>query len=132
LAASRGADGAGPQRTGGAPLLSDSAHPNHALFAEVARRIGEQTGHAPKPEAAANVALQMLENGIRSPGEIRALAVSGSDVHVQGSTPGARVSVDLRAPTASLAEMSEHMARQTREREAQERQPQLSPGTVLA
>lgn len=125
-----------PARQAASPAVSitDAAHPNHALFADVSRRVEEQTGRAPSPEAAANLTLQMLENGIRSPEEIRGLAVSGSNVHVQGATPGNRVTVDLDAPTATLPAMSEHMARQTREREAQEQAQQRSqpPGTVLA
>lgn len=114
--------------------ITDAAHPGNALFADVSRRVEALTGQPPRPEAAANIALQMLENGIRAPEQIRGLAVSGSDVHVQGTTPGARVTVDLEAPTATLPAMSEYMARQALERDAQERQRGQEPpsGVMLA
>lgn len=107
---------------GSRPLVSDAAHPNHALFADVSRRIAEQTGTAPRPEVAANIALQMLENGIRGGRDIQGFAVHGSDVHIQGAVAGSRVSVDLNAPTADLQAMSDHMARQGQEQQAIERQ----------
>ncbi len=114
--------------------ITDPEHPNHALFADVSRRVQAQTGQPPRPEAAANITMQMLENGIPTPNDIRGLAVSGSNVHVQGATPGARVTVDLDAPTAALPVMSEHMAQQARESEVRERQrnQEQPPGAVLA
>lgn len=126
---------AGESREAQPVSITDPDHPNHALFADVSRRVQEQTGQAPRPEATANIVMQMLENGIRTPDEIRGLAVSGSNVHVQGATPGARVTVDMEAPTATLPAMSEHMALQARGREAQEQAPQRGgqvPGAVLA
>lgn len=93
------------------PLVSEATHPSHALFAEIQRRLPEST----RPEAVANITLQALENGITSPDRLRGLQVSGSNVHLQGPFEGARVSVDLQAPTAGLQAMSDHMARQTQE-----------------
>lgn len=118
------------ERARNIPLVSEATHPNHALYEEVGRRIGQQTGQPPKPEAVANVTLQMLENGFRTPDDIKGLAVSGTDVHVQGPVSGSRVSVDLEAPTADMQSMSDHMTRQTQEQralESQQRQQQPSP-----
>lgn len=105
-----------------APLVSEASHPNHTLFAEVERRIAAQTGQAPGREAVANITLQMLENGFRNAQDIQGLAVQGSNVHVQGPAAGARVSVDLQAPTPDLQAMSDHMGRQTQEQEREQRQ----------
>lgn len=92
------------------PAITDTAHPNHALFAEAGRRIAEHGGDA-RPEALAYLTLQMLEHGIRTPEQIRALAVSGGVAHVQGDAPGARASVDLGARMPALQDSSERIAR---------------------
>lgn len=103
------------------PLVSEAAHPNHALFAAIQRQLPEGT----RPEAIANITLQALENGITSPDRLRGVAVSGSNVHLQGPFEGSRVSVDLNAPTPDLRAMSDHMARQSEElaREQRVREP---------
>ncbi len=113
------------------PLVTDAAHPGNALFVAIQRQLPEGT----RPEVAANVTLQAMENGITSPDRLRGVAVVGSNVHLQGPFEGARVSVDLNAPTADLRAMSEHMARQadeqtreqSRTREQDQRQTPLPP-----
>lgn len=109
------------------PLITEATHPNHALYADVSRRIADQTGQPPAREAVANVTLQMLENGIRAPGDIRGLRVDGSNVHVQGPVQGERVSVDLQAPTAPLQAMSDHMSRQAQEQLQADRNARQQP-----
>jgi hypothetical protein len=91
--------------------ITDTTHPDHALFAEAGRRIAEHGGDAARPEALAYLTLQMLEHGIRTPAQIRALAVSGGVAHVQGDAPGARASVDLGAQMPALHDTSERIAR---------------------
>ena len=93
------------------PLVTEAAHPNNPLFAAIQRQLPDGT----RPEVVANITLQALENGITSPDRLRGVAVSGSNVHLQGPYEGARVSVDLNAPTPDLRAMSEHMARQSDE-----------------
>ena len=122
------------ERARTAPLVSETTHPNHGLYADVSRRIAAHTGHMPAREAVANITLQMLENGIRSEQEIQGLAVRGSNVHVQGPAAGARVSVDLQAPTPDLQAMSDHMGRQTQElqREQQRQREQAPPSPAMS
>ncbi len=110
-----------------APAISEPAHPNHEMFSDVRRRITEQTGHVPQLEAVANITLQMLENGFRNEHDIRGFSVRGTNVHVQGPVAGARVSVDLQAPTADLQSMSDHMTRQA---SAQQERLQRESGAV--
>lgn len=92
------------------PLLSEATHPHHGLYARIARDLPAGT----RPEAAANVTLQALENGITSPELVRGVVVRGSDVIVarNGIDPGARIQVDLHAPTATMQQMSDHTRRQ--------------------
>lgn len=105
------------------PLVSEATHPNHALFAEIRRRLPEGT----RPEAVANITLQALENGITAPDRLRGLQVVGSNVHLQGPFEGARVSVDLQAPTAGLQAMSDHMTRQTQEQNREQSRTREEP-----
>lgn len=94
------------------PLVSEATHPSHKLYQAIAKELPAGAD----PKAIANVTLQAMENGITGPDKLQGLAVRGSDVHLQGPYPGARVSVDLTAPTPDLQAMSDHMARQTAER----------------
>ncbi len=112
------------ERAGRQPLVSEATHPSHGMFAEVGRRLAEQTGQPVRPEAVANITQQMLQNGFRSAEDIRGLAVRGTDVHVQGPLPGSRVSIDLNAPTADMQAMSDYMSRETQEQQQLERQRQ--------
>lgn len=93
------------------PLLSEATHPNHALYAEIARQVPAGT----KPEAVANVTLQAMENGITSPDKVSRIDVQGSDVFVTGTTPGDRAKVDLQAPTPTMQQMSDHTREQSQE-----------------
>ena len=53
-------------------------------------------------------------------------AVSGTDVHLAGTTPGFRLQVDLLAPTPSLQRMSDYMAQQSQQgQQTQEHARQL-------
>lgn len=117
-------------QTGRQPLISDPSHPNHDLF----QAIGRQLPAGTDPRVTANITLQAMENGITSPGRLRGLAVRGNDVHLQGPYEGARVSVDLNAPTPALQAMSDHMRTQTRERmqEEERRQQVQQPQTLMA
>lgn len=90
------------------PLLSEATHPDHRLYAEIARRLPEGT----RPEAIANIALQAKENGIDTPERIARLDTVGRDAFLVGTTPGFRVRVDLDAPTPSMQAMSDHMRQQ--------------------
>ncbi len=119
------------ERAARTPLVSEATHPAYALYTDVSRRISEQTGQAPRPEAVANIALQMQENGFRTQADIRGLRVEGSNVHVQGPVQGDRVSVDLAAPTAGLQAMSDHMARQAEERAQPERNVRQQPSPTI-
>jgi len=116
------AEGAGPvqPQASGRPLITDSSHPNHSLFVTIQRQLPEGTD----PRVTANITLQALENGITGPEQLKGVAVRGSDVHLQGPYPGARVSVDLDAPTPDLQAMSDHMREQNQQ---QMRQQQRSP-----
>lgn len=122
------------ERAGRQPLVSEATHPNNGMFTEVSRRLAEQTGQPVRPEVAANVTQQMLQNGFRSAEDIRGIAVRGTDIHVQGPVAGSRVSVDLNAPTADMQTMSDYMSRQTQEQsQQQERQrQQATPGVMMA
>lgn len=112
------------------PLVSEAAHPNHHLFQAIARQLPEGAD----PRVTANITLQALENGITGPEQLKGVAVRGRDVHLQGPYPGARVSVDLDAPTPDLQAMSDHMARQTQEqqqRASRQQRPHESPVAAL-
>jgi putative chitinase len=93
------------------PLLSEATHPNHRLYAEIARQLPPGT----RPEVAANVTLQALENGIASPDRLARVDVRGNDVFVMGTTPGDRVKVDLNAPTPGMQQMSDHTRQQSQQ-----------------
>jgi putative chitinase len=93
------------------PLLSEATHPSHRLYAEIARQLPPGT----RPEVAANVTLQALENGITSPDRLARVDVRGNDVFVMGSTPGDRVKVDLNAPTPGMQQMSDHTRQQSQQ-----------------
>jgi hypothetical protein len=69
-----------------------------------------------------------MENGITGPDQLKGVAVRGSDVHLQGPYPGARVSVDLNAPTPDLQAMSDH----TREQSLQQMQQQRSQSQAVS
>lgn len=91
------------------PLLSEATHPNHRLYAEIARQLPAGT----RPEVAANVTLQAIENGITSTDRLARVDVRGSDVFVMGTTPGDRARVDLGAPTPGMQQMSDHTRQQS-------------------
>ena len=93
------------------PLLSEATHPAHRLYAAIARQLPAGT----RPEVAANVALQAMENGITSAQRLARVDVRGDDVFVVGTTPGERAKVDLRAPTPTLQQMSDHVREQVQE-----------------
>ena len=93
------------------PLLSEATHPNHRLYTEIARQLPPDT----RAEAAANVTLQAMENGITAPGRLARVAVRGSDVFVMGTIPGERAKVDLQAPTPTMQQMSDHVREQSQE-----------------
>lgn len=93
------------------PLLSEATHPNHRLYAEIARQLPAVT----RPEVAANVTLQAMENGITMPDRLARVDVHGSDVFVMGTTPGDRAKVDLQAPTPTMQQMSDHVREQTQD-----------------
>jgi peptidoglycan hydrolase-like protein with peptidoglycan-binding domain len=121
--------GSAQPQTGGQPLVTDPSHPNYALF----QAIGGQLPAGTDPRVTASITLQALENGITSPDRLRGVAVRGSDVHLQGPYEGARVSVDLNAPTPDLQAMSDHMRTQTQERMQEEQrrlQQSQAPQTV--
>lgn len=103
------------------PLLSEATHPNHRLYAEIARQLPAGT----KPEVAANVTLQAMENGVTSADKLTRVDVRGSDVFVMGGTPGDRVRVDLQAPTPGMQQMSDY-TREQAERPPQQTQQQPS------
>lgn len=107
------------------PLLSEASHPNHRLYAELARQLPAGT----KPEVAANVTLQALENGVNSVDKLSRVDVRGSDVFVMGTTPGDRVRVDLQAPTPSLQQMSD-FTREQAEQQSPQRTPQPQAGQL--
>lgn len=111
-------------------LVSETTHPNHDLYQAIARQLPEGT----ESKAIANIVLQARENGIIGPDQLKGVAVRGSDVHLQGSWPGVRVSVDLTAPTPDLQAMSDHMREQAQQRvQEQMRQQQQvqQPQTVM-
>ena len=91
------------------PLLSEATHPNHRLYAEITHQLPAGT----RPEVAANVTLQAIENGITSTDRLARVDVRGSDVFVMGTTPGDRARVDLDAPTPGMQQMSDHTRQQS-------------------
>lgn len=93
------------------PLLSESTHPNHALYWAIARQLPAGM----RPEVAANITLQAMENGITSVDKLQRVEVAGSDVFVTSTTPGYRVNVDLQAPTPSMQDMSDHVRQQSQQ-----------------
>lgn len=114
----RDVDGIMGSRTAGAlataatrPLLSEATHPNHPLYAEIARQLPPGT----KPEVAANVTMQAMENGITAPDKLGRVDVRGNDVFVMGTTPGDRARVDLQAPTPTMQQISDHTREQSQE-----------------
>lgn len=93
------------------PLMSEATHPNHRLYAEIARQLPPGTC----PEAAANITLQAVENGVTSVEKLSRVDVRGSEVFVTGTTPGDRVKVDMQAPTPTMQQMSDHTRDQSQE-----------------
>lgn len=93
------------------PLMSEATHPNHRLYAEIARQLPPGTC----PEAAANITLQAMENGVTSIDKLSRVDVRGSEVFVTGTTPGDRVKVDMQAPTPTMQQMSDHTRDQSQE-----------------
>lgn len=107
-----------------APLISDAAHPRNALYAAIARQLPPGT----RPEAIANVTMQAMENGMTEPSRIGRVGMANNgDVIVSpaGSMGGDWIRVDLSAPTATLRQMSDHMAAQASQ--PQERTPAPEP-----
>lgn len=111
------------------PLVSEATHPDNGLYRAIAGQLPEGTD----PKVVASVTLQAMENGIDSPERLRAVAVRGNDVHLQGAIAGERVTVDMRAPTPDLQAMSDHMREQTGERlqEQQRQQQQVREPQVM-
>lgn len=103
------------------PLLSESTHPNHALYSAIARQLPAGT----RPEVAANITLQAMENGITSVDKLQRVEVAGSDVFVTSTTPGYRVNVDLQAPTPSMQDMSDHVRQQSQQRQTPPQDQQI-------
>lgn len=103
----RGALAAAAER----PLLSEATHPNQPLYAQIARQLPAGT----RPEVAANITLQAMENGITSTERLSRVDVRDSDVFLTGSTPGDRVKVDLNAPTPGMQQMSDHTRQQSQQ-----------------
>ena len=65
----------------------------------------------------ANITLQAVENGVTTADRLARVDIRGSDVFVQGTVPGNKVKVDVEAPTPTLQQMSDHLARQTQAQE---------------
>jgi hypothetical protein len=99
------------------PLVSESTHPNHGLYAA----IGAQLPSGTDPKVIASVALQAMENGITAEQKLERMAVSGTDAYLVGVIPGDRVKVDLTAPTPDLQTISDHMREQTQQQVQQQR-----------
>lgn len=99
------------------PLVSESTHPNHGLYAA----IGAQLPSGTDPKVIANVTLQAMENGITSEQKLERMAVSGTDAYLMGVIPGDRVKVDLVAPTPGLQTISDHLREQTQQQVQQQR-----------
>ena len=113
------------------PLVSEATHPSNGLYRAIAGQLPEGTD----PKVVANVTLQAMENGIDSPERLRGVAVRGNDVHLQGAVAGERVTIDMRAPTADLQAMSDHMRGQSAERmqeQQREQQQRREPQTMTA
>lgn len=99
------------------PLVSESTHPNHGLYAA----IGAQLPSGTDPKVIASVTLQAMENGITSEQKLERMAVSGTDAYLMGVIPGDRVKVDLTAPAPDLQALSDHMREQTQQQVQQQR-----------
>ncbi|MFD1295153.1 peptidoglycan-binding protein [Lysobacter gummosus] len=114
-----------PREAAAGPLITDASHPNHALYTAIGRQMP-----GARPEAVANVTLQAMENGMTRPDQVGTVWKNGSDVLVQGSTPGFHVRVDTQAPTPPMQQMSDHMAKQSQQhdQEQQQRQQLAAPG----
>ena len=100
------------------PLVPETTQSNNVRYEAIRGRLPECTD----PKVVANVALQARENGITGPDHLRGVAVRGSDLHRQGPYPGARLTVDMQAPTPDLQAMSDHMREQTQQQRVQDEQ----------
>jgi hypothetical protein len=104
------------------PLVSEASHPNHALYAQLARQLPAGTD----PRITASITLQAMENGITSPDKLERMAVQGNDVFLLGTTPGDRLKADLQAPVPELQASSDHMAAQSAQARQREQADQRS------
>lgn len=105
------------------PLMSEATHPAHGLYAAFAERLPDA-----RPAALANLTMQSVENGITSRATLGSIDVNGDNVFVRGTNPVNRFAVDLQAPTASVQQISDHVADHAR-RVAQSNPAQPQPQT---
>lgn len=98
------------------PLISEKTHPSNALY----RAIAEDLPPGTKPNVIANVTMQAAENGIADPSRLRdVVLLKNGDVMARGNAIGTQVQVDLQAPTPSIQQVSDHLVRESQERQQQ-------------
>ncbi len=61
-------------------------------------------------EKVAEAAVHAAENGILTPDKVRSVVVQNDRIHVEGTTPGFRASVDLTKPAPSAEEVNVRLA----------------------
>ncbi|TLX20853.1 peptidoglycan-binding domain-containing protein [Thermomonas fusca] len=114
------------------PLLCERAHPNNGLYQAIASRLPAGT----RREVIANVVVQATVNGITDASKLRDIVqLDNGAVLVRGTTIGAATRVDLDAPTPGFQAMSEHLSRESAQRQQQaaeqeqrrQQQPVLQP-----
>lgn len=105
------------------PLVTDPAHPCHGLYEVLSRQLPDGT----PSQVVAGVVLQAMANGIRTPAQVRGVALEGDVVHVQGEHPGVRLSVDLKAPMPTLQESSAQLSLHPPELQATASRQEPSP-----
>lgn len=87
-------------------VMADASHPNRPLYDAIRGQLP-----ASVPDAkAAEATLHAVDNGIATPDKLKGVAVRNDQIHVEGTTPGFRASVDLTKPAPSVEEVNVRLA----------------------
>lgn len=91
-------------------LITDSAHPGNAMFAEIGRRIAAQTDQSVQAEVVANATLKAMESGITSVEKLARVDIDDGRVFIRGANGIDRASAGLAIPQLNLAGLSNSIA----------------------
>lgn len=108
------------------PGLEDAAHRYHPVY----QAIRNQSPASLSNDAVAHVTAQAVHAGIDSPDKLRGVTVQDQRVHVLGSVPGFRTSVDLSQPVPPAQESASQLlaARAATQPHDQEQRPPVAIG----